>query len=231
VPEGLSASEVGKGISEHREHAVHDRAERERLLSISEVVLLSIVALMTAWAGYAAAKWDTRASVSLASALSTRTDASLAEIQANQLRTQDSVSLSAVETAYAANNPKLYRLAVKRLRAGYRPAFNAWAATHPFTNPSAPPDPSDLPQYQIPQQAQGQALTARSVAYFREGQSASSTADKYVRLTVLLAAVLFLVGVGSRVLYRAARLALLAVATVLLVISAVQLTGLPAPPT
>jgi hypothetical protein len=88
-----------------------------------------------------------------------------------------------------------------------------------------------MPQYRIPQQAQGQALTARSVAYFREGQSASATADKYVRLTVLLAAVLFLVGIGSRVLYRAARLGLLAVAAVLLVISGVQLIGLPAPPT
>jgi hypothetical protein len=140
------------------------------------------------------------------------------------------VSLSAVETAYAANNPKLYRLAVNRLRTGYRPAFNAWAATHPFTNPSGPPDPSDMPQYRIPQQAQGQALTARSVAYFREGESASATADKYVRLTVLLAAVLFLVGIGSRVVHRSARLGLLGVGAVLVVISAVQLIGLPGPP-
>jgi hypothetical protein len=38
------------------------------------------------------------------------------------------VSFNAAETAYAANNPKLFRLAVNRLRAGYRPAFQAWLA-------------------------------------------------------------------------------------------------------
>jgi hypothetical protein len=108
------------------------------LISIVEAVLLSIVALMAAWSGYAAAKWDTRASISLANALSTRTNGSLAEIQANQPRTQDSVSLSAVETADAASNPKLYRLTVNRLRVGYRPALNAWGATHPFANSSGP---------------------------------------------------------------------------------------------
>jgi hypothetical protein len=230
VPEGLSASEVGKEISEHHERATEKHAGGEHLISIIEAVLLSVVALMAAWSGYAAAKWDTRASVSLANALSTRTDASLAEIQASQLRTQDSVSLSAVETAYAANNAKLYHIAVNRLRAGYRPAFEAWLATHPFANAGAPPDPTDMPQYRIPEQAQGQALTARSVTYFMEGQAAAGTADKYVRLTVVLAAVLFLVGIGSRFRVRAARLGLIAVAGVLLVISVVQLAGLPGPP-
>jgi hypothetical protein len=63
-----------------------------------------------------------------------------------------------------------------------------------------------------------------------EGQAAAGTADKYVRLTVVLAAVLFLVGIGSRFRVRAARLGLIAVAGVLLVISAVQLAGLPGPP-
>jgi hypothetical protein len=62
VPEGLSASEVGKEITEHREHTSdeHARADRgghHRLLSIVEAVLLSIVALMAAWSGYSAAKW------------------------------------------------------------------------------------------------------------------------------------------------------------------------------
>ena len=81
------------------------------------------------------------------------------------------------------------------MRPGYRPAFDAWRALRPLKNPNAPPDPSYLPQYRIPQEAQGKTLTAKADAYFDEGQSAASTADKYVRLTVLLAAVLFLGGV------------------------------------
>jgi hypothetical protein len=49
-------------------------------------------------------------------------------------------------------------------------------------------------------------------------------------MTVLFAAVLFLVGIGSRFPLRSARYALTGIAAVLLVISVVQLLGLPGPP-
>jgi hypothetical protein len=58
VAEGLSASEVGKEIGEHAKHAdAHER--RDRLISITKAVLLSVVALLAAWSGYPAAKWST----------------------------------------------------------------------------------------------------------------------------------------------------------------------------
>lgn len=145
MPEGLSASEVGKEIAEHREHTEHATAEhvrRDRVIAIFEAVLLSVVALLAAWSGYSAAKWGTESSLSLATASSTRTKASLAEIEATQIRTLDSVSFNAAETAYAAHDVKLFRLALKRLRPGYRPAVDAWLALHPLKNPKAPPDPS-----------------------------------------------------------------------------------------
>lgn len=245
MPEGLSAAEVGKEIAEHREHAehaehaehgehgehpAHSHAGRDRLISIVEALLLSIVALMAAWSGYSAAKWSTESSLSLSKASDARSDAGADEIQATQIRTLDSVSFNAVEGAYVAHNTQLFNLTVKRLRAGYRPAFEAWLATHPLKNPNAPADPSDMPQYVIPQQQQAAVLTARANALFDAGQSAAGTADKYVRLTVLLAAVLFLVGIGSRFPARAARYGLIAVAAGLLVVSVVQLLGLPGPP-
>jgi hypothetical protein len=142
----------------------------------------------------------------------------------------DSVSFNAVEGAYVAHNAQLFNLTVKRLRAGYRPAFNAWIATHPLKNPNAPADPSDMPQYVIPQQKQAAVLTAQANALFSAGQSDAGTADKYVRLTVLLAAVLFLVGIGSRFPVRVARYGLITIAAGLLVVSVVQLLGLPGPP-
>ncbi len=240
MPEGLSATEVGKEIAEHREHAEHaehgqgashaDHGRRDRVISIVEAVILSIVALLAAWSGYSAAKWSTHASLSLAKASSTRTKANLNQIQATQIRTLDSVSFNAAETAYAAGNMALFRLDLNRMRPGYRPAVNAWLATHPLKNPHAPPDPSYMPQYRIPQEAAARAQNAQADAYFSEGQSAANTGDKYVRLTVLLAAVLFLVGIGSRFPVRVARYGLIGVAGALLVVSAVQLLGLPGPP-
>ena len=246
MPEGLSPAEVGKEIAEHREHLEHaehaahadpaahgehpKHARRDRIVGIIEALMLSFVALLAAWSGYSAAKWGSDSSLSLAKASTARSESSAAEIQATQIRTLDSVEFNAVETAYVSHNQETFRLAVRRLRAGYRPAFNAWLATHPLKNPNAPADPSDMPQYSVPQQADATAYNATANTEFSAGQSQSGTADKYVRLTVLLAAVLFLVGIGSRFPARAARYGLIAVAGVLLVISVVQLSGLPGPP-
>ncbi len=156
--------------------------------------------------------------------------ANLASSQALQIRTLDSVSFNAVVTAYESHDAAAFRLTVRRLRPGYRPAFNAWLATHPLTNPNAPPGPSYMPQYVIPQEAQAKALNAQADAYFNTGEEAAGTADKYVRLTVLLAAVLFLVGIGSRFPLPAARYGLNVVAGILLIVSVIQLLGLPGPP-
>jgi hypothetical protein len=172
----------------------------------------------------------TDSSIALANASAARSKYSLAEIQASQIRTLDSVEFNAVEGAYVSKDASLYRLTVKRLRPGYRPAFEAWLATHPLKNPNAPADPSDMPQYRIPQATQAAAFNAQANAYFTRGSSSAATADKYVRLTVLLAAVLFLVGIGSRFPVLAARYGLIAVAGAILVLSVVQLLALPGPP-
>jgi hypothetical protein len=238
MPEGLSATEVGHEIAEHREHgerAAHDggateHGRRHQWVSIAEAVLLSIVALLAAWSGYSAAKWGTKSSLSLAKASSTRSKASLAQIQATQIRTLDSVSFNAAETAYASHDQKLFALTLRRMRPGYLPAVHAWLALHPLHNPKAPPDPSYMPQYRIPQQAQAVVLSKRADALFSAGEAAAGTADKYVRLTVLLAAVLFLIGIGSRFPVLLARYGLLALAAALLIVSLVQLLGLPGPP-
>jgi hypothetical protein len=230
LAESLSTAEVGKEIEEHREHHARAHSGHERWLSIAEAVLLSVVALMAAWSGYSAAEWDSHASLLIAEASTARAQANRDAIQATQIATLDSVRFNAAFAAYATHNAKLYRLAVDRFRPEYRAAFDAWVSTHPLRNPNAPPDPSYLPQYQIPQQAQGRALDARADADFKQGQSASGTADKYVRLTVILAAVLFLIGISSHFPVRVARYGLIGVAGLLLAVSVVQLTGLPGPP-
>jgi hypothetical protein len=235
MPEGLSASEVGKEIAHHKEeaaehdgHGEHDR--RHRLISIGEAVLLSIVALLAAWSGYSAAKWGTESSLSLAKASTLRSEANLNTVQATQIRTLDSVSFNAALTAYESHNAKLFALTLKRLRPGYKPAVMAWLALHPLKNPHAPPDPSYMPQYKIPQESQAATLNGQATAHFNHGQSAASTADNYVRLTVLLAAVLFLVGISSHFPVLGGRYGLLGLAGALLVFSIVQLLGLPGPP-
>jgi len=233
VPEGLSPAEVGKEIAEHREHTAaadteHDR--HDRWLSIVEALLLALVAVLAAYSGYAAAKWGTESSVSLASASAARTKANRADTEGMVTRTLDSVSFNAWFTAFTAGDANDERLAERRLRPGYRPAFNAWLATDPAHNPNAPPGPAYMPQYVIPQDAAEKAYDAKADAAFAKGSKAGQTADKYIRATVFLATVLFLVGISGHFRIPQARMGLIGAAGLLLAFAVIQLLDLPGPP-
>jgi hypothetical protein len=233
VPEGPSPAEVGKEIAEPKKHAAaddvgHDR--HDRWLSIVEALLLSLVAVLAAYSGYAAAKWGTESSVTLAKASAERTKANRADTEAIVTRTLDSASFNAWFTAFTAGNANDQRLAEKRMRPGYRPAFNAWLATDPAHNPNAPPGPAYMPQYVVPQDAAAKAHDVRADAAFAKGSAAGATADKYLRATVFLATVLFLVGISGHFRIRQARLGLIGAAGLLLAFAVIQLLGLPGPP-
>ena len=144
-------------------------------------------------------------------------------------RTLDSASFNAWFTAFTAETPTPSGWR-RRMRPGYRPAFKAWLATDPAHKPNAPAGPAYMPQYVIPQEAAAKAHDAQADAAFAKGAQAGSTADKYIRDTVFLATVLFLVGISGHFRVRQARLGLIGVGGCLLVFAVIQLLGLPGPP-
>jgi hypothetical protein len=228
MAEGLSARDVGKEIGAHAKGADHER--RDRLLSIAEATLLSIVALLAAWSGYAAAKHSTESRITLAEASTARTKANRANLDALELRNFDSSTFEAWFAAYTAGNERAMELAVRRFRPEFRVAFDAWRATRPEVNPRAPRGPTYMPQYVQPELAKARRLDQQADKAFAAGASRGETADDYVRATVFLAVVLFLVGISAHFPLRAARYGLIALGVVLLVVSIVQLAELPRPP-
>ena len=143
MPEGLSASEVGKEIAEHREHATDDHSRRNRFVSIAEAVLLSLVAIMAAWSGFAAAKWGTDSSLSLAKASSTRTKANQAAIEATLIRTLDAVDFNAAITAYAcARCPCSSASRSSGCARAHSPPSKHGGPSNPRRTTDAPADPS-----------------------------------------------------------------------------------------
>ncbi len=230
MPEGLSPTEVGKEIAEHGRHRSGEHERRDRLLSIAEAVLLSIVALLAAWSGYAAAKWSTESRVQLAEASALRVEANRADGEAAELRNFDSSTFEAWFAAYVADNQAAMRLAEHRFRPEFRVAFDAWRATNPETNPDAPRGPTYMPEYKEPGLTKGRTLDQQASNSFRKGEEAGATADKYVRLTVVLASILFLVGISTHFPLRGVRYGLVALGAVLLVLSIAQISTLPRPP-
>ncbi|HEX3329174.1 MAG TPA: hypothetical protein VHS27_04570 [Gaiellales bacterium] len=230
MPEGFSAAEYGDKIAEHAEHSGAGEQHERDWLQIVEAILLSVVAIIAAYSVYTSAQWSTHSSVSLAHASADRTKANRADLEALTTRNFDASTFNAWFTAYIGRNERGMRLAAKRFTPQFRVAFNAWWATHPETNSHAPPGPTYMPQYHPAGIAQSRTLDAAADAFFAAGEDAGATADKYVRVTVFLASVLFLVGISTHFPLRSARYGLVSIAGVLLLFSLIQLLQLPRPP-
>jgi hypothetical protein len=240
MAEGLNPIEAGKKLHEHAE-ASHEPATAEgghgesgdrhsRIVQICEAVLLALVTITAAWAGYSAAKWGTASRVDIARASTLGNLATRDDLTAISLRNFDASTFNAWFTAFTLNSPQKEAIAVHRFRPQFLVAFNAWMATDPLHNPHAPPGPTYMPQYQLPAQTQATTYDNEGAAAFQAGNSAATTGDNYVRITVFLAAVLFLVGIGSSFKLAGVRYALVAFGSVLLIISIVlilQQPGLP----
>lgn len=240
MPEGLNPIETGKKLHEHGE-AAHEENEHaggtgkpgrhhSRIVQIGEAVLLALVTITAAWAGYSAAKWGTASRIDIAQSSTLRNLATRDNLTAISLRNFDSSTFTAWFVAWTLNSPQKEAVAERRFRPPFRVAFNAWMATDPLHNPNSPPGPTYMPQYKLPAQTQANALDNAASAKFAAGNSAGQYSDNYVRITVFLAAVLFLVGIGSSFQLPGVRYALVTFGSVLLVLSIVLILRQPGPP-
>src|SRR4051794_41949920 len=112
-------------VPETRAAAEPKQSGHARWLSILEAVLLSVVALLAAYSGYAAAKWGTESSVTLATASAERAKANRADIEGIVTRGLDSASFNTWFTAFTAGNRGAQRLAERRVRPRHPPAVTA----------------------------------------------------------------------------------------------------------
>jgi hypothetical protein len=87
-----------------------------------------------------------------------------------------------------------------------------------------------MPQYTVPQEGKEASLVAAAHASFEAASGAGHNSNSYVRLTVIFASVLFLVGIGGHFAIKSARYGLIVIGSVLIAYSVVQLLTLPGPP-
>src|SRR6516165_2358259 len=129
MPEGLSPSEAGKGLQEHIE-LLEERREKEKRrdekISIIEASMLAIVAVLAAYSGWAAAKWATESSLSLARASAARAEANAANLDALNSLNFDISTFNDWFTAYVAGDKASMAIAAKRFTPNFRQAFEAW---------------------------------------------------------------------------------------------------------
>lgn len=215
MPES-AVSHVVEKLNEVSEHMAHSRSRAGEVLEVIEAVVLSLVAVATAWSGYQAARWDSRRAQLYAESSKLRVGVEELDTLAGQERIYDITTFNSWIAARFGGNQKLAAIFESRFRDEYRSAFNAWLNTDPFNNPQALPGPVFMPEYRSAKRETSKRLSVEAATIFERGTQAGDMGDRYVRITVLLATVLLIIAIGQRFRVTSVRTGLLIIAFLLL---------------
>ena len=173
-------------------------ARHHALFEPLALLLLSLATVGTAWCSFQATVWGgvSQRTMNLSATAGRRAAAN--ELQSLQLTMVDVMLFSQYINARAGSNETLAQYYADRFRGEAKVAFEAWRATGPFTNPSAPMHPFVTNLYQPHLLVAAREATVESQKLWDQAGEAGRVARNYVLITVLLASALFCGGTAPK---------------------------------
>ena len=138
------------------------RGSREQRVELATTVILAAAALASAWCAYQSSRWSGVQAIDFARAGALRVESSKSESRANTLLNIDVAVFTNFLNAFATEEQKLADFYEQRFSPRLEPAFDAWLAQEPRTNPDAPPSPFSMSEYVIPEQVEAERLVAEA---------------------------------------------------------------------
>jgi hypothetical protein len=206
---------------------VESESRSERWVELLSTILLACAALATAWSTYQSTRWRGEQAVFTSKATAARIESSQAATRAGQLTQVDIATFVQWTNAHVAGNTELAAFYRRRFRPEFQPAFDAWLATKPLTNPNAPLTPFAMAQYKVSEAVESSELNAQAGARADDAETANERADNYVLAVVLLAAALFFAGISTKLHSLRQREALLALGWVIFLGTTIWLVTSP----
>jgi hypothetical protein len=149
------------------------------------------------------------------------------EVQSNQERMYDAATVVEWLKAEANGQTRLADIFERRLLPEFRPAFEAWKKSDPIHNPNAPARPTQMPEYHNTMAEQAAKMNQQASEIFEQGTQAREWAEKYVRITVILATILLLTAISQRFRSHWIRIGLIVISFLLLFIPIWSIVTLP----
>jgi hypothetical protein len=171
---------------------------RQRRVELFATVLLAVAAVATAWSTYQSTRWRGEQAADSSKATAAHIASSGAVTRAGQLTQIDIATFVQWIDADVAGKEKLAGFYRRRFRKEFRPAFAAWIATSPRTNPTAPLTPFAMPQYRVFQAARAGRLNTAARVRADAAEQANQQSGDYVLAVVLFAVSLFFAGMGTK---------------------------------
>lgn len=202
-------------------------SRRKRNLELFATLILALATIATTWSGFQSGLWSGEQSALYTRASSRRTESVKADNEAVANRQIDLTLMTGWLEAYARNDAELTDFYQHRFRAEFQPAFEAWIATNPRSNPDAPTSPFVMPEYQLEAAARTGALMAEADGLFEQGERASALGDSFVLNTVILAVALFFAAMSERFQAQSVRFLNLGLAIAILILGVLRILSLP----
>jgi len=171
---------------------------RQTRVELLATLLLALAAVATAWSTYQGARWRGEQAAETGKATAARIESSEAATRAGQLTQIDIGTFTQWVDATVAGNTELAGFYEQRFRDEFRPAFDAWLASEPLTDPDAPLTPFALREYRLADAERATRLNRQAGDRSDAASSANREADHYMLAVVLFATALFFAGISGK---------------------------------
>lgn len=167
-------------------------------VEVVATVLLAFAAVATAWSGYQATRWNGEQTKASSRTNAIRIDAARAQGLSQAQKEVDVATFIQWVDAYAHRETDLMTFYERRLRDEFKPAFRAWVATKPLTNPDAPLTPFAMPQYRLAAEEEAERLDAEAEVSSAQVRRNIQRASNYILAVVLFSVALFFAGTSTK---------------------------------
>lgn len=173
----------------------------DRIVDVAAVALISVAAVLTALSGYQSGRWGGQQSRLYSMANAERLRSAEVADRANVLTAIDVALFLHYVEAVDVGNDRLGNFIYRRFRPEFLPAMRAWLATKPLRNTNAPSSPFAMSEYSLKARAAAVLDEARATQDFNAAVMATQHSDEFLLLTVIFAAVSFLAGISTKMVY------------------------------
>ena len=202
-------------------------SRRRDWVEILATVLLACAAVATAWSSYQATRWNGEVTKMSGRVNAARIEAARAQGLAEGQTQVDIAMFFEWVNATGNDDAELAAFYDDRFRPEFRPAFDAWLAADPLTDPTAPPTPFAMDEYELQAAADADALDAEAERLAASVRRNVQRAANYVLAVVLFAVALFFGGMSTKLRRTGTRKVLIAVGAAVFVGTASWIATFP----